>query len=85
MVGETGHLKGSQGRCREAVARETLSIDRNNRVLFLHRHLLRANLLRPHQRNVLLVNLVLNGEVVDQGAKVVEEPLQVVLLLKFGL
>jgi len=84
MVGETGHLEGSQGGCRVAITRETLSIDSDNRVLFLDRHLLRAYLLGAHQRDVLLVDLVLNEEVVDEGAEVVEKPLQVVLFLKFG-
>jgi hypothetical protein len=84
MVGETGHLEGSQRRRRVSITRETLSIDSNNRVLFLDRHILRAYLLGAHKRDVLLVDLVLNGEVIDEGAEVVEKPLQIVLLLKFG-
>ena len=85
MVGKTGHFKGSQGGCGVAIAGEAFGIESNDRSLLLWSHLIRVGFLSAHERDVLFVDFVLNGKVVDEGTKIVKEPLQVVLFLELGL
>ncbi len=86
VVGEAGHLESTESRCWVPTAAETLFVQLQNTVLFLNvGWILAVVLLHSHQRDILLVDLVLDFEVVDQRAEVVKQPLEIFEIIELGL
>ena len=73
VVGETGHLEGTQCRGRIPTTTETFFVQFNNTTpLAQSCWVFPTVLLHPHKGNVLLIYLVLNLKVIHKRAEVIE-------------